>query len=839
MIRKVLLLLCLGARVACASNYYVDCNYGSNGNLGTSPQQAWRTLLKVGISSFLPGDTINLLRDCTWNETLTPPSSGTNPATGGTLIKIDSYGNGRPPHLTGYLPIGAQWWSEVGNTNVWSATLYSATGGLSNVVQCGIRGFYCLTQPPSQLQYVRFGTVWGTAQASEAALSQDRDFWYDATNYVLYVYSAEGNPAGNLAYSYTVAPIVLSGGTVLNLNNVSWLEIQHLQIDWFDGYGVQVQGASDHLRLANMVANSEVENATTPIGFYVHPSGTPLDILIYNTDANMNYVGYRFDGCSTGGCAFEIKNCRAYGNRAYGIVDNVQGAVSYDYCHLYGNYLATALAVDVSGTPGPTAGTNGVVHNIPAETAPWIREWRRWPAYTTATFDDPGLAQYSDTYVNGLLPMLRAKQVPLSIAVLTNGTYSQSIVGEVQGWINAGWDINAHSVSHQYWNPPSTTACDDVNGPIPCDAFLLAYVGPGTYTMSITHSGEGGNLTLTTSPYNATCYHSWDLTPVAPGGTAGVGQIDTLSNIISTLQGQPGCYAVGAAANSKQFAKGRAHAYSLANTFSSPGVVGPMTLPSALPAASSCSAVPSTPGCVLFDETNLETDEMTWALSWFRQNLSGLAGLNLSNLVYVMPGTYGDAVTETIASSLGFKGVRGTGSLSSTWVRGGADATLAKGYDKFNILSQGIVPNYQNLSYAQVRNLVSQDVFKNALWGRPIGYFWHVNELRPDEVENFMDALAQGGATLESNTEMVNLLQSCQANDLVPAGYVAGSFYACAGSGAGADFRPTGNSPVRGAGANLGAEYQYDLLGIQQKAYPASWEIGAYAYVAGSLSAGR
>ena len=51
----------LGLMMVCASfahatNYYVDCNYGSNGNAGTSPQQAWRTLLEVGISSFQPGD---------------------------------------------------------------------------------------------------------------------------------------------------------------------------------------------------------------------------------------------------------------------------------------------------------------------------------------------------------------------------------------------------------------------------------------------------------------------------------------------------------------------------------------------------------------------------------------------------------------------------------------------------------------------------------------------------------------------------------------------------------------------------------------------------------------
>ena len=145
MIKNVLLLLILGAPLACASNYYVDCNYGSNGNAGTSPQRAWRTLLQVGISSFQPGDTINLLRDCTWNETLTPPSSGSS----GSLIKIDSYGNGRPPHLTGYLPIAARWWTQVGSTNVWSATLYSATSGLGT--WCNV-AFGVSTVLPSSLR---------------------------------------------------------------------------------------------------------------------------------------------------------------------------------------------------------------------------------------------------------------------------------------------------------------------------------------------------------------------------------------------------------------------------------------------------------------------------------------------------------------------------------------------------------------------------------------------------------------------------------------------------------------------------------------------------------------
>ncbi len=157
----------------------------------------------------------------------------------------------------------------------------------------------------------------------------------------------------------------------------------------------------------------------------------------------------------------------------------------------------------------------------------------------------------------------------------------------------------------------------------------------------------------------------------------------------------------------------------------------------------------------------------------------------------------------------------------------------------FNILSQGIVPNYQGLSYQQMRNLVSQDVFKNALWGRPIGYFWHVNELRPDEVENFMDALVQGGATLESNTRMVNFLLSCPANDATPPGYVAGSYYVCAGEWGGGGFPAHGEFTGEGCGSESGDGVSIRSVGNQQKPYPAGWEIGAYAYVAESFSAGR
>src|ERR1700681_3973462 len=311
----------------------------------------------------------------------------------------------------------------------------------------------------------------------------------------------------------------------------------------------------------------------------------------------MNYAGYRFDGCSGGGCAFEIKNCRGYANRAYGIVDNVQGAVSYDFCHLYGNNLATALTVDTSGTPGPTAG----LHNVAIETPPWIREWHRWPAYTTVSYDDPGLVQYSDTYVNSLLPIMTTKGIPLSIAVVTGGSYSQSIITEVQGWINAGWDVNTHSISHEYWDPPASSCGASGPFPVPCHAFEnLQYTGTvaSSVTLNITHPTAGhALLTLTTSPDDPLADINWYLTPAAPGQVSN--GLDTLGGILYTLQ-QRGVFSVSLDAN----AKSTARSISLANVTN--------------------LDIKSLPQNLDLDETQMETEEMSWALDWLNLNFPGL-----------------------------------------------------------------------------------------------------------------------------------------------------------------------------------------------------------------------
>ncbi len=59
-------------------DFYVDNKNGDDGNSGTSPEQAWKSLAPVNGGSFPAGTRIGLKSGCRWRETLTPPSSGTS-----------------------------------------------------------------------------------------------------------------------------------------------------------------------------------------------------------------------------------------------------------------------------------------------------------------------------------------------------------------------------------------------------------------------------------------------------------------------------------------------------------------------------------------------------------------------------------------------------------------------------------------------------------------------------------------------------------------------------------------------------------------------------------------
>jgi len=870
MSRLFLLALILLTSAACwGANFYVDC-YATTGdtNPGTSFTRPWRRPLQATVYSntthFNPDDHVYFRTDgCVWQSGLVISSSGTS----GHPILYDTYSlvNGLPVtpgtaafHFSGQLPVAAGFWTN-SSGNLWQTVLYAVNpdgtthcGALANCVKCyGSLFNACLDQPLQVLNKVRFAKVFGSNRGVGTTPAQNYDWNFDpgfnpldcdlvtgictcahGCTQTLTVYSSGGNPA--TAYG-AVVPIAISGeqtptnggSTLISIKNAQWLQVQHFQLDWYDSLGLTISDASDHIWIANGAANSMVENGETifgaqysQLGFWANLTAA-TDIHLWNVDADMNYDGFEF-GAVTGcnGCLFDLQNCRAYGNRLFGLVSNVTGAgvLTHDYCHFYGNNLGISLETDFGAGAGATVPV-AAAHDVVALTPPWIMNWKRWPALVTWTFDDCGLVQYSCEYLGTLLPLINAIGITPSVAVVTGQTYSPAAIPVVQGWINAGSaDPNSHSNSHGYTAPPAFTggasgACSDNPGGVPCDVFKIQYSGTVATQahLTVTHDGVGGGtLTISTFPDDAACDVSWNLKPVDPGGVPGLTQIDTVSNAISALLGRGNCFTLGLVAYQNSAVKGASRMFSLADV--------------------SNQDIWGAPYSVLYDEHNFELVEFDQAQKWLNANFTGLP----VNRVAVMPFMFSDPQTQVILAGLGYKGIRGTGSSKPCC---GNTTTLANGYNVFDMTSQGTVPNLQNLSYDAMRRYMLNYLWKDAAWGNPMGFFMHLYELPPDQVQNELKVMLSAGATFKSNTQLMNLLLACNQLPITPpvgvgytGSFVPGSFYTCPALATGAemDFRPTVNSPTVHAGANLGSPYNIDMAG---NARGATWDIGAYQFV--------
>jgi hypothetical protein len=87
-----------------------------------------------------------------------------------------------------------------------------------------------------------------------------------------------------------------------------------------------------------------------------------------------------------------------------------------------------------------------------------------------------------------------------------------------------------------------------------------------------------------------------------------------------------------------------------------------------------------------------------------------------------------------------------------------------------------------------------------------------------------LDALKSSGATLMSNTQLVNYLSAADPNS-------GTTYFADVTSGPDIDVRPLAGSPDVDQGAVLSNEYKYDLMGIDQTQFGNGWEIGSFTYV--------
>jgi hypothetical protein len=185
--------ICLLSEGARATTYYVSSSTGSDSNNGTSLSTPWQTIGHVNGQTFQPGDSILFRRGDVWNESLTPPSSGSS----GNPITFDAYGTGPAPNLTGYYAVPGSAWVLVSG-NAWKAPLPAGYTTIN----------FCL-----------FGSIWGQkVSAVSSNLTAQWDFYF-ANGYV-YVYSV-GNPS--LYYNEPIVPMALSNVPVINVDGQSWL----------------------------------------------------------------------------------------------------------------------------------------------------------------------------------------------------------------------------------------------------------------------------------------------------------------------------------------------------------------------------------------------------------------------------------------------------------------------------------------------------------------------------------------------------------------------------------------------------------------------------------------
>ena len=100
---KLLTLFCgCLATIASATTFYVDSLEGNDSHIGTSPNEAWKTLVHVNGRAHSPGDRILFNAGCTWQGKLNPKGSGD----AGRPIVIDMYGQGGKPLIDGNTSTG-------------------------------------------------------------------------------------------------------------------------------------------------------------------------------------------------------------------------------------------------------------------------------------------------------------------------------------------------------------------------------------------------------------------------------------------------------------------------------------------------------------------------------------------------------------------------------------------------------------------------------------------------------------------------------------------------------------------------------------------------------------
>jgi len=222
-----------------ASTYYLDATSGNDANNGLSPQTAWRTLARINVSRFNPGDSVLLKRGEMWRERLDVPSSGAP----GNPITFSAYGVGNNPIINGAMLLTS--WNQA-DGNVWSAVVDPRPVFVEEV------------------NIVVFDQVYGARQASRADLTGEREWFYDLSTQRLYIFSS-ANPAAK--YQNPGLEVAIQFGAFY-LNNQDYITLNGLTLIYSNNNAVKTHDDdSDHIVIENcFITESAGTGISAPTG---------------------------------------------------------------------------------------------------------------------------------------------------------------------------------------------------------------------------------------------------------------------------------------------------------------------------------------------------------------------------------------------------------------------------------------------------------------------------------------------------------------------------------------------------------------------------------------------
>lgn len=207
------------SRFTFASTYYVDNNSGSDLNSGLSPTSAWQSLIQVNAFTFLPADSILFKRTGQWRGQLFPQSGNAT-----SQIVYGSYGTGTKPEFLGSL--------NKGNATDW--------------VFDGSNIWHCVDTFVTDVGNMIFNTAssFGIKKWSSAGMTQQGDYWFDKTSYVLRMYST-ANPA--TIYSDIECAIRLH---IIDEDSMSYISYSNLSIKYGGSHGIG-GGNTHHINISD------------------------------------------------------------------------------------------------------------------------------------------------------------------------------------------------------------------------------------------------------------------------------------------------------------------------------------------------------------------------------------------------------------------------------------------------------------------------------------------------------------------------------------------------------------------------------------------------------------